>query len=391
MNTPSAFYIHNVSPKDLIFPESGTQVIDNSIFLSTTNLEVSNIKEFNNNNVIVGDLKIDPLNNTTLEDDIKTFMKTHKKINLAYIPFNSTDFTRYPPEVHFPLKQHIKSFIIQQLQIIFPTHSFEISGDIVLIAQQNRKFTIPSLGTTQFNLVIFKIYINEYSKSISRLLYVQLLIESSTQQIVQINHLEFDVLPVDTQLFTFKSPLNNPEYVETTGKLFLQKPFNTNESPILFASPRSLDMLETPRKIDYDMMCFGDIGNKTTITNKSQCQDALGVWDSPVSIDTDCPFFMANKNYPNTFGAKQGYACSLPQGTKPLGYRYYSPDPNYAPLCYNCSTDLIGQGTLGRCCDKQVSTLEYPKLDGPDYAFPNDYTQRQQNEELFTYRGLKTL
>jgi hypothetical protein len=80
----------------------------------------------------------------------------------------------------------------------------------------------------------------------------------------------------------------------------------------------------------------------------------------------------------------------MPKNVKRQGYRFYSQEVDLQPVCYNCKTDTIGQGTLGRCCDKQLNRDEYPELLTPDYAFEGDELLREKYSNLFTEKKLKT-
>ncbi len=103
---------------------------------------------------------------------------------------------------------------------------------------------------------------------------------------------------------------------------------------------------------------------------------------------TGCPFYKENENYSNDFGKLTIKGCELPLNMKRIGYRYYSFDPNNEPLCYNCKTNLIGDGTLGHCCKNQLDRTEYPYLLSPDYAFLNDQNIRKQQESQFKQKNL---
>ena len=62
---------------------------------------------------------------------------------------------------------------------------------------------------------------------------------------------------------------------------------------------------------------------------------------------------------------------------KELGYRYFSPSNNYRPMCYNCKSKEWNISTpLDTCCDEQYDKEKYPFLNGPDYAYENDYKER---------------
>lgn len=125
--------------------------------------------------------------------------------------------------------------------------------------------------------------------------------------------------------------------------------------------------------------CYGDLRNE----NRALCNstyDAWGkpkeqqtYWDVPCVEDTDCPFYKANKNYPNTFGkcTSEG-TCEFPVGIKRLAYTLYTDQPPFTPMCYGCDpadTD---------CCKTQTNNPQnYPALTTPDYAFANDRAQRE--------------
>lgn len=125
-----------------------------------------------------------------------------------------------------------------------------------------------------------------------------------------------------------------------------------------------------------DYMCYDTTFMEAQ--NKSECELHDGTWDAIPYSDSGCPFFNANKNYPNTFGGMIGDACQLPKNMKRRGKTKFSMDKKYQPLCYNCQTNNIGIGSLGFCCDDQKDSLKYPNLLSPDYAFDDDKQIRQK-------------
>jgi hypothetical protein len=117
----------------------------------------------------------------------------------------------------------------------------------------------------------------------------------------------------------------------------------------------------------------------TTIKSREQCEsdrDAFGakkpggpdVWDEPCKHNTDCPYFQANKRYPNYRGGCIAGYCELPMGLKRVGYRkYYQGDESF-PLCHGCPSNVKAQ----QACCAQGST----SADSPDYAFELDHYER---------------
>ena len=118
-----------------------------------------------------------------------------------------------------------------------------------------------------------------------------------------------------------------------------------------------------------------------------------GVWDRPCRNDIDCPFYMGNKNYKNEYGKcnKKTGQCELPLNMMNIGYHYFYPEEQLAPLCYNCDSNRwLPMTDLSKCCDEQFDKKKYPFLNGPDYAFNNDY-QRRINSYMQKNCKLKSL
>lgn len=117
-------------------------------------------------------------------------------------------------------------------------------------------------------------------------------------------------------------------------------------------------------------ICFGtrDMSAET----RTQCELSGGKWDLPVSVSNECPYYRANKNYPNDRGGARGTGyCEMPLGLEPIGFRYSH--PRSQALCHNCGKDK----TIGPCCKEQErDKLTYPTLVTPDYAFPGDRLDR---------------
>ena len=115
-----------------------------------------------------------------------------------------------------------------------------------------------------------------------------------------------------------------------------------------------------------------------------------GIWDAPCQVSSDCPFYRANKNYPNEFGKcnKESGQCEMPLGIVPIGYTKYG---RTEPDCYNCSSvDIIPKDN--KCCGKQYEAIksENSKVNykSPDYVFKDDESYRKQFAEDLLSVGL---
>jgi hypothetical protein len=131
-------------------------------------------------------------------------------------------------------------------------------------------------------------------------------------------------------------------------------------------------------------ICYGLAPNAKVVNSKGECDIAGGIWDTPPVSNSECPFFAVNKNYPNTFGGVNRTVCQMPRNVKLIGNKKYSPDPQFAPLCHSCKSNLTGNGSLGFCCDEQKDNSKYPKLLSPDYAFDGDTNIRMLYKDTLT-------
>lgn len=135
--------------------------------------------------------------------------------------------------------------------------------------------------------------------------------------------------------------------------------------------------------------CYGLINNinkELTEYNNNQifCEsyhpeiNQVGIWDAPCQINSDCPFYKANKNYPNEFGKcdKTTGKCEMPMGITAIGFTKYG---KTEPYCYNC------KGMSNKCCGQQMNDINkgIVKYKSPDYIFFDDeYTRRQHSQHL---------
>jgi hypothetical protein len=119
------------------------------------------------------------------------------------------------------------------------------------------------------------------------------------------------------------------------------------------------------------------------LNDQTLCEQADGLWEKKCEQDTDCPYYKANRNYPNTFGGcnkATGY-CLWPADVEALTYRKpKNPDQGF---CYNCHDGILGKGTVGHCCPKQKDRRDYPSLESPDYVFLEDTATRFKHRDLF--------
>jgi hypothetical protein len=119
--------------------------------------------------------------------------------------------------------------------------------------------------------------------------------------------------------------------------------------------------------------CYGNINISH---NKYECNSYYNadgtpktyysLWDKQCKVNTDCPYYQANTNYPNERGGCNKGFCEFPVGVKRLGYIKYDDNGLNKPMCYGCDDvkDLD-------CCSKN---------DNPDYVFSNDFEDRKRSD-----------
>lgn len=122
-------------------------------------------------------------------------------------------------------------------------------------------------------------------------------------------------------------------------------------------------------RTDPSFRCYGNLD----IDNQALCEskyDVIGLpkskdtyWDKPCLVDTDCPYFKANKQYDNNRGGcKKDGMCEFPIGTTQLSYTKALDTDIYSPFCYNCDP-------MNTTCCKHIDA---------DLAFENDTEDRKK-------------
>lgn len=166
---------------------------------------------------------------------------------------------------------------------------------------------------------------------------------------------------------------------ERQGRAFLDNDIGINKQVIT----DSLRKLVSSRLMSRLSRCFLKPqykeldNNDNDIGTEQSCTISGGVWDTPCDKDIDCPYFKANKNYPNKFGGcnrNTGF-CQLPEGLKPLSFRKGLGQPS----CYSCKKGKYGSGSVGNCCDEQKR---------PDYRYKDDFKVRSKYKKMLSAKGL---
>ncbi len=238
--------------------------------------------------------------------------------------------------------------------------------------------TLPQLNIqTNYKLISIPVFI--YNQKINFVIRFLLNITISSDNKVTIKDLTF--APNETQAvdlnvtgYTFntfdKNDKTNINLVSIKNRF---KPLITKEIT-LKAQQQQIEK----EKIRKTGSCFG-IPQGEQINDQQTCETYGGTWDTVPTSNEQCPFYLANKNYPNQRGGIGiGGYCDMPSGIQIVGYTKYQ--KGIEPLCYNCKTNLL-QGTSGYCCDQQTN---------PDYKFPGDSIDRLHNKDILQKLNLSS-
>lgn len=164
----------------------------------------------------------------------------------------------------------------------------------------------------------------------------------------------------------YKLEDNDMVYFKMNGKIIMGKVVKDNNKLII-----NIDKQDPNDKFLPQFRCYQD----GKILTKTECEGTVDRngnnkpsynWDRPCVTNTECPFYLKNKNYTNERGGCNNGYCELPVGIKRLSYREYDKnftEANY-PRCHGCG---VNDGI--DCCKKQE---QKNKKKGPNYVFMND-------------------
>lgn len=144
-------------------------------------------------------------------------------------------------------------------------------------------------------------------------------------------------------------------------KIILKQQWNDTENGKYTTSDNPMIFIKDVAREANEANEVGECIDHPNIKTESTCPTT---WDKRCDINEECPFYQANKKYPNYFGGCESGYCQMPLGIKRTGYRKY--DKTSKALCYDA--DGVG-GTRAECNTD----------DKPDYAFELDQFQRLTN------------
>jgi|TARA_B110000259_G_C14010673_1_gene399498 hypothetical protein len=263
-------------------------------------------------------------------------------------------------------KKELNKLSIENI-VIFKINKKIING--VPIKKGDKLYTRSGLGNFEKIKFYYVINIDEKYVYVKDTLYIVI-----SQNIYNTREISegFDRILLNKNLITkYKLEENDKVYFNINKNLIIGKVAKDNLNLII-----NIDKKDPNNKYLPQFRCYQD----ETILTKTECEgnvDKIGKdktiynWDRPCKTNTECPFYLKNKNYTNERGGCNNGYCELPIGVKRLSYRNYDKnitEGNY-PHCHGCN---INDGI--DCCEKQEKNK---KMNGANYAFKNDNEDRR--------------
>ena len=380
-------------------------------FLSTRNTDAFNIVPYNSFEV--------PRNkqDNLFQAETKRLDELLATVNRDTLPDYRSTYTKHPSYFRFKHNETFKNFLLKTINQVLKRDPNYAKSKFVFVREiynlywndTNQSKTNQTNSTRHF---IFNVDLNDPIKAFTRRLKVYLTVTNINKYLddngeysevaITPDDISLQYIGTDNALTYFTvSPSasdilgekNLNSYYRTKNTLFLLDPFITSGNDMRITDSLKVKFDQTLKQKEQEQkelskggFCFNS--TTPTATTQSECLDAGGVWDYPPTDNMECPFYIANQNYNNNFGGIRGEKCELPRNMQIIGYRNYSLNPEFLPLCYNCRNKRIDVGSLGYCCDEQSNKVVYPQLITPDYAFVGDSETRRKFADMFSARGL---
>lgn len=207
----------------------------------------------------------------------------------------------------------------------------------------------------------------------------------------------FDVMPIGDGDKIFQSPYI--KFIDVTERSDMDPTLFSESSQSSYVEQRIMNVARDQQFKNH--RCYGLVNgvsqellayNDNPIFCKSYHPEVaqVGIWDAPCQINTDCPFYKANKNYPNEFGKcnKETGKCEMPIGVVPIGFTKYG---RIEPDCYNCNMSYNIDSNSNKCCRQQANDIAMRKVGykSPDYIFKGDEQTRLKFGNDLEEIGLK--
>lgn len=303
-----------------------TALVLDMILIGPESTEINNDLGLTLNSLLVYNKNFDKINYYSLYFPVF-------KHSIAYIQSENKHIIKRDS---LPILEQYQDYYDAQKQILYISYDDTIKlYDRVILNNQNRQEENGEYIVTEINL-------DKNIKLQKMLFYDAQNFKMSDDEIyIRTNEL-IDNIPLDA--------------IKTTDIIYITKLKKTAKLDKSYLGIPILKLLNQEENPTYDPRyeCY----DQPQIKSRGLCESTNNIWDRRCEVNTDCPFYQANKNYKNYLGGCMDGYCQMPIGVKPLAYKQYEGKA----YCYNCDS------TTPFCCEQQEK---------PDYAFSLDEFERK--------------
>lgn len=175
---------------------------------------------------------------------------------------------------------------------------------------------------------------------------------------------DIDMIPLTKGMFV---TLTKQERADQNGT-YIVTSVSPQESHLIKSSSTTSAKNIASTQFEPGYLCYDhpELSSKALCDSMYEPNGALKkkktYWDKPCEKHSDCPFYQANKTYPNYRGGCIDGRCEMPIGVEQVSYRLYDKDAS-TPFCHDCIDPLNP-----KCCSLQAK---------PNYAFELDEFERR--------------
>jgi hypothetical protein len=334
------------------------------------------------------------LDNHSLQNILNLFIN-NKKINTNFQKKKNYEY-QYGKKLDIPfidkkIYEKIKKKIIDDINryllrfISFSSRKFSIVDDTILNYRENKEYI----------KIIFFINIYRKDKYQGFQVYCLSYFNKKKKEII-LKTLKVSGNISSQELYLLPGYEKNSEKYNIYSSCFPYTKYDASKSYVRSAQNERIlpsknqvkeiiDERKKNRIIDFlerSYNCYGsngkDIYNCKSDKNGFGLYKPPGIWDRPCHLNDECPFYKANKNYPNRRGGCIKGVCEMPLNVENLTWRMFNKLTK--PFCYNC------KGKNNDCCKIQMKN--YSKILSPDYAFVGDNFERYKYRKDLKDKGL---
>lgn len=310
---------------------------------------------------------------TGVETDIETGVETDEETKYKSILFVINSDIKTDEIIKFKNSELVSNdnVVVYKINITILNNIPIIEGDKLIFNYE--------IGNFEVNRIYYIVEVNEDHIIIENAKKIEL-----SNEVISIDNNIIELL--DETITKYNLEYADTVYVLNHGNGIIAQKKNNNKLFILLdenintdnnlggeyvnvriREARVADQLAGINGVEYidDIYDNIDYNKETNLYNIENSYNDINIkeWDSRCVENEECPFYLKNKNYPNTRGGCVNGYCEFPIGLKRISYKKYYEviNENNYPRCDGCDDDNI------ICCEEQGA--DHDNFKGPNYIF----------------------